>query len=906
MARVPEITRRLPISQVAASAPQSGQGFAALSQMLGTAASFIKPLAADQARRNGEGAVYRDENGVLRVEERSPLGGEMAAIHNSAAYGKYLGQKKIDVMNTMRELYTKYEFDPQGFQQAADGYIALLRDDENIPSVLKEDLIAGVQDEAANTFNGLYRNQVQRDYREADVSSKTARDMLVDDYVNLYVSGDTEAAEKKWQEIMSISQFREDAPYISETGAEKEDYLRGARGAAKAAKLIRELEDLDGATSLSDEKRAEIMGVLEDEDISPSVRQKLYTATNGRIKSIDANAFVAGIADSSYEAMVVRSESGGKNAAANPNSTALGPHQFLKSTWLNLIERYQPEWAQGLNTTQRLALRADRQKSSEMFAHFRRENQSALARAGIPVNPATEYLAHFFGSGGAINVLSKSADTLVSDIVPASVIKANKFLTGMTVRDVTRWAGRKMTMKASDLANLAVDVNQIEDPEVRGMAASALSERIKARTAIEQAAASTFEERIVNADNSLSIDEVLDNNDLSTSDQGSLIRAINKMREDQTEMQNVVANLENTDFSWNIYDSNQKTQVDKAYTAATRDMDPMSDEALGAAASIANTTGFMPRTAFNALRAAVSSNDPATLARSMEYLGALKARTPTAYQAYDGHGTMDDMLSDYTRLARFRSPEEAAQAMIDRRVDPPKNVTDQAKKLVADLSISDISDHFDDFWFSGVDLGSQMEQDTMMGEYADEFQAAYLETGDFDLAKGRALDNLARVYGPNMVTGSKRVMKFPPQAFYPAVNGSQDWMREQIEQEVSIFAFGGEAKNPKGSVVDRLVDGMSLGGAHDWVRAENIKLVSDAQTKAEIDKGTAPSYQVYFMRDGRLEVMPQRFFFDPSALQAEVKTTFEMTRDQIIADELETLQRQRELTGGILKRFGDE
>ena len=83
MARVPEITRRLPISQVAASAPQSGQGFAALSQMLGTAASFIKPLAADQARRNGEGAVYRDENGVLRVEERSPLGGEMAAMYST-------------------------------------------------------------------------------------------------------------------------------------------------------------------------------------------------------------------------------------------------------------------------------------------------------------------------------------------------------------------------------------------------------------------------------------------------------------------------------------------------------------------------------------------------------------------------------------------------------------------------------------------------------------------------------------------------------------------------------------------------------------------------------------------------------------------------------------------------------
>lgn len=880
MARLPEIIRRNPISQVAATPAQAGAGagWGALASVMQTANEFVKPAAEQQSRLEGEAAVYRDESGQLKVQPRSVYAGEMGAIHNSAAFAKYLSQKSIDISNTMNELYVEHQFNPEGFREAADGYLQILEDDENIPPVLKENLISKVREEGAQRFEGLYRSQVDRDFKESDTNTATQRDMLVDDYVNLYVAGDEEAAAAKWAEIEGISDFRSSAPYISETPAEQEQFMRGARGAAKAGRLIRDLEGLEGATSIDDQTRDEIMGVLEDPDISPNVRQRLYTATQGRLKGIDANAMIAGMTDSSYEAMVVRAESGGRADAAAGTSSALGHHQFVKDTWLGLVRKYKPSWAAGKDERSILAMRKDPAASSEMFQHFRRENQAALANAGLPVNPATEYMAHFFGSGDVVKVLGSSDDTLVSDIVSAGKINANPFLKGMTVRDAKNWAARKMTMKASDMAAMTQQVLAIPDEEMRGMAMDALRLKIQQRSAMEDAAAEVYRERLNAQDTSLTTQQVIEDTDLSNSDQSSLISAISTMRKEQTANQVTVANLNDPSFQWDIYDSGQRSDVNKAFSAATKGMDPMGPQALPQAAKIAGRTGFLPQTTFNSLRAAVNGNDPQAISDALEFTNSVLSAQPTAITPYGGRTDIENALSDYKRLSQFMTGPEAAQAMIDRRAEPPKNVTDQMKKLKKELEIGDIKDHFDQSAFSGVDMGSQLEQDEMMSEYSGLFEDAYLQTGDFDLAKGRALDQMDKIYGANDITGSSRVMKFPPQKFYPQVRGSHDWMTDQIETEVSKFVFGDDASDPGASLTARIVDGLSLGGASNWVRSGDIKMVSDGTTRAEIMAGQPPSYVVYYMKDGQLEQVPQRFEFDPSTERSEVERDFEAKR----------------------------
>ncbi|TNE62324.1 MAG: hypothetical protein EP341_00260 [Sphingomonadales bacterium] len=884
MARLPEIVRKGAISQVA-PVSQNPAGFAweAISQIAKAGESFVRPAAIKEAKEEGLNAVYRDENGQLQVGERSVFGGELSDVHNSAAFAKYLAQRSIDMGKTFTELSVKFQFDPAGFKDAADSYIGSLKSQDGVPQLLREEIVMGAEKEASARFNGLFMQQVSRDQSEANRQTKTQRDMLADDYINLMMGGDVKAAEAKYAELERLSNFRKEAPYINETDAETEAFLRGTRGAAKAAVMTQRLEGLVGATEISDETRAEIEAVLKDPDIDPSVRQKLYIATQGRLKGIDAAGIVAGMSDSSFEAMVVRAESSGKAAAKNPNSSALGPHQFLKGTWAGLVSKYNPEWAKGLSSSEISALRADPAKSSEMYQHFRRENQQVLQAAGLPINPATEYLAHFLGAGDAVKLIGQDPNALASSVLSDKVIKANPFLEGKTVRDVQNWAARKMTMKASDLALMTPQIEQITDAEVRAMAMSALNQQITARNKYEAASSAEYDLRMANSDDTLTEQEIVEDHNLSDDMQRQLVNALRTQRKEQVTVQQTVSDLNNPDVGFDVFDSKDRNRVDKAYSASLDGEKPLSaPDHIGSALQITARAGFAPATFNNAIRAGLQSKDPAEVAIALEAANQAVEASPTAFAAYGGRSEIEKALSDYKTMAEFRSPEEAAQAMIDAREEVPKNVTDEAKKLAKDLKIADVINEFDESWFSDPTIGVEGDHEVrdlmpdylegvIMGEYKDEFTKAYGETGDFDRAKTRALDYLGRTYGPNTVTGSKRIMKFPPQHFYPPVNGSQDWMKDQLETEISQFVFGDDAAPLTAGDFPGDVKG-------NWIDAKRIHLLSDEQTRADVNSGKSPSYQLYFYQDGNLELHPQRFFFDPAEAKAAARADFEAGR----------------------------
>ena len=90
MARIPDIIRRNPVTELNQIGVQAGSAFRDLAQFARAAEEFVRPAAKAEARQQGAESVYRDKDGVLRVSERSPLGGELAAEHNAAAYGNYM------------------------------------------------------------------------------------------------------------------------------------------------------------------------------------------------------------------------------------------------------------------------------------------------------------------------------------------------------------------------------------------------------------------------------------------------------------------------------------------------------------------------------------------------------------------------------------------------------------------------------------------------------------------------------------------------------------------------------------------------------------------------------------------------------------------------------------------------
>lgn len=128
----------------------------------------------------------------------------------------------------------------------------------------------------------------------------------------------------------------------------------------------------------------------------------------------------------------------------NPNSTATGPYQFTRGTW---IAAYKQRFgAGGLTDDQIWAKRSEsRQLHEALMDELIQMNARSLARAGLPETAGNLYLSHFAGSDGAVRLLTADPDTPVERVLGKQAVAANRsILEGRTVGEVVAWAHRKM------------------------------------------------------------------------------------------------------------------------------------------------------------------------------------------------------------------------------------------------------------------------------------------------------------------------------------------------------------------------------------------------------------------------------------------------------------------------------
>lgn len=147
-------------------------------------------------------------------------------------------------------------------------------------------------------------------------------------------------------------------------------------------------------------------------------------------------AVAPGAATGDYVAYRRALESGGRADARNPNSTATGADQFTEGTWLAMVERERPAWAEGLSREQLLAERTNPERSGEMAAALDRANAQALTREGLPATVHNLYAAHHFGEAGGIAFAKAAPDTPVASILTPEQIQANPYLRGKTKAEV--------------------------------------------------------------------------------------------------------------------------------------------------------------------------------------------------------------------------------------------------------------------------------------------------------------------------------------------------------------------------------------------------------------------------------------------------------------------------------------
>jgi hypothetical protein len=143
---------------------------------------------------------------------------------------------------------------------------------------------------------------------------------------------------------------------------------------------------------------------------------------------------------------LMATESGGRSNAKNPRSSALGPFQFIRRTFLDIARRHLLTEISGLSEGEILELRRNRELSRRAAAAFCRESVEFLKEAGVRPTFAHLRLAFLLGPADAARVIQAQEATPVRDLLSAGVIKANPFMRGMSASDLLAKSERDLSV----------------------------------------------------------------------------------------------------------------------------------------------------------------------------------------------------------------------------------------------------------------------------------------------------------------------------------------------------------------------------------------------------------------------------------------------------------------------------
>lgn len=140
---------------------------------------------------------------------------------------------------------------------------------------------------------------------------------------------------------------------------------------------------------------------------------------------------------------LMKAESGGKLNAKNPRSSALGPFQFIESTFYEMVTRYLPDVAGDKSYAEIQLLRTDLEVSRSAALAYTRQNAAFLNERGITPEAGFLRLAFLVGPSGAEAVISAKPETPVSDLLSAAALSANPFMKAMSAEQLIERAKRE-------------------------------------------------------------------------------------------------------------------------------------------------------------------------------------------------------------------------------------------------------------------------------------------------------------------------------------------------------------------------------------------------------------------------------------------------------------------------------
>lgn len=142
----------------------------------------------------------------------------------------------------------------------------------------------------------------------------------------------------------------------------------------------------------------------------------------------------------SYWPMLSKIESNDRPYVKASTSSASGLYQFIRGTWIGEGGAWGPDMGLAFG-----GLKPSTDEQLRRAKTFTEKNAKALQAAGIGLNRASLYAAHFLGVGTAIKAINGDVKKPVADYVSDAAVRANPSILGRpkTVGDFLTWLHKK-------------------------------------------------------------------------------------------------------------------------------------------------------------------------------------------------------------------------------------------------------------------------------------------------------------------------------------------------------------------------------------------------------------------------------------------------------------------------------
>ena len=364
------------------------------------------------------------------------------------------------------------------------------------------------------------------------------------------------------------------------------------------------------------------------------------------------------------------------------------------------------------------------------------------------------HLAHVFGAGRANGILSAKNETPIDRVLPPEVIKANRDGIFKTIRNVGQlkaWAKAKQNTKV-DVASYAQRGTGTGDAFTDELFSKKNREIVNKRWKAQQE--QEFISGIMSGETRVS------GNDTETA------KILNKAFNNQFPA--------DTDFAGN---------------AQARD----------SVLQMASNGVPMPKRLMQRLEGDLDSDVFEVRLKAIDLVDKLEKADPSQFKATAGSEKLSNQLAQYRFLAEYKGSKGAIQHIMTASEVMNKMSADDMKaaknKALKDLDPEDyLTDAFDDnisFWPGGFLTGTK-DQDPVLGltpkaraQIISEFEALFSSefdaTANAELAKASALNMIKSRYGVSDVSGTRAVMKYPPESF--ADPDDAEYIKEEFQKD---------------------------------------------------------------------------------------------------------------------------